>query len=74
MCPTLAHQVGRECNLRDALLRYNVAANHRAKICVAFEEAVGWLSGELDEVAEAKECDLYSDLAAELDRWRNNTG
>ena len=65
---------GRESNLRDALLRYNVAANHRARICVAFEETVDDLCCGLDEVAEKTECDVYSDLAAQLADWKFKTG
>ena len=65
---------GRESDLRSALLRYNVAANHRAKICVAFEETVSWLVGGLDAIAKGTGCDLYSDMSSELDQWRYKTG
>lgn len=65
---------GREKDLRSALCRYNIASNHRAKICVAFEEATVWMQRELHELAAKKGCDIYGELARELERYRDKTG
>ncbi|KXZ50760.1 hypothetical protein GPECTOR_15g445 [Gonium pectorale] len=65
---------GREPSLWSALVRYNVPANHRANICVAFEDTADWLAGELDDMADEMECDLYGNMASELDNWREKTG
>ncbi|PNH08242.1 hypothetical protein TSOC_005241 [Tetrabaena socialis] len=65
---------GREDSLWSALVRYNVPGNHRAKICVAFEEAAGWLADELGELADEKECELYGNMASELEWWCDRTG
>ncbi|PNW84303.1 hypothetical protein CHLRE_04g228950v5 [Chlamydomonas reinhardtii] len=69
-----AWKAGTDDTLRDALLRYNVAANHRAKICVAFEEAGNRLAGKLDGLADNTGIELYGDMAVEMEAWVNRTG
>lgn len=73
-CCAQAWKAGTDDTLRDALLRYNVAANHRAKICVAFEEAGNRLAGKLDGLADNTGIELYGDMAVEMEAWVNRTG
>ncbi|KAF5836753.1 hypothetical protein DUNSADRAFT_5442 [Dunaliella salina] len=64
----------RDDNLRDALLYYNLGANIRAKVCVAFEESSTSMQRELDEIMQSTGLDLYGDVACALDDWANKTG
>ncbi len=67
-------RAGRDESLRDALLSYNVAANHRAKICVAFEEAAEWLVEELERLEEESNAVVFGGLAEGVWAWREKTG